>query len=105
MDAVGGVGRILAQILGDAGERRLRLCTIEGQFTADERLGIDVTEMQIGVGHRGLGAALIVADWTRHGAGTLRTDLNPAAGINPGDTAAARTDFRDINGWRLHEIA
>ncbi len=105
MNAVGGHRRVLSQPSGDGAERRLRFFPVQSQLAADQGAWIDIAQMQVRVGYRRLRPALVVTDRARHRAGAVRADLNATAGIDPGDAAAARADFGDIDGRRLDQIA
>ncbi len=82
---------------GDAGADRLagelqieRLAT-----TQQAALGQDA-EDEVGVGVGRFGPALPVAGRARHGLRAVGTDLEVAAGIDPGDCAAAGADRMDL---------
>ena len=69
---------------------------IQRQAPAQEVVGIEIAEHEVGVGHRGLGPAQAVARGSRLRAGALRPDLEQSRlGIGPGDAAAARADGLD----------
>jgi hypothetical protein len=59
----------------------------------------------IGVGDGRLGAAAAIADRTRIGARTLRPDLERANVVEPGDRAAARAHFNNIDHRQHHRMA
>ena len=65
---------------------------IERHAPAVEIVRIEIAEHDAGVGHRRLVAAAAVAGRPRHGAGALRADAQQAAGVDPGDRAAAGAD-------------
>ena len=83
--------------LGDARDRLLRRCHVEGHLAAEEVLGVDAAEQQVGVGDRRALAAGAVAG----GAGVRARALGPhpqhAALVDPGDGAAARADGADVD--------
>jgi len=80
---------------------RTRLARVEPDGTADQMIGVDVTENDIGIGQGGLGALKVVADGTRRSASAMRSDLQRAAGVDPDDRAAARSDFGQIDRRHL----
>ena len=86
-----------AERAGDACDRFLRRFHVEGHFAAEEVLGVDAAEQQVGVGHRRALAACAVAG----GAGVRARALGPhaqhAALVDPGDGAAARADGADVD--------
>ena len=96
-DAVDGAGR-----LGDAHaqgpghllrHRPARGVHVEGDLAAEEVLGVQVSQDQAGIGHRGFGAAAVVAHRTGVGAGAARADLQEAGPLlEPGDAAASRAN-------------
>ena len=60
--------------------------------------------MRLASGHCGLGAPLAIARRAGRGSRALRTDLNTAGGIDPGDAAAAIADFDDIHHRQHHRM-
>ena len=70
-------------------DRRARRGHVQLDLTAEKVVRVEAAEHQVGVGHRGLAAAFAVADRTGVGAGAARTDAQRAAGIHPGNRAAA----------------
>jgi hypothetical protein len=79
--------------------------TVEVHAAAEEAVGVEPPEHEIGVGHRGLGAAAAVAGGTRIGAGAHRADMQAAALVAPGERAAARADLDDVDHRQLHRLA
>ena len=73
------------------------LSTVELHLAAEEILGIEPAEQQIGVGDGRLGAAAAVAGRSRHRAGAARPDIEPALVVEPGDRAAADADLEDVD--------
>ena len=90
-----------AQLLHRAVGRR----GIEPHLAAEEEAGIQAAEHHVGVGDGDLLTALAVADraWRRTGA--LRSDPQHAAGIDPGDRAAAGADRAQVDTGRRHRQA
>ncbi len=64
---------------------------------AEEIVGVDPAQHEVGIGHRRLAAAAAVAGGAGLGAGALRADLEHAALVDPGDRAAASTDRADVD--------
>ena len=54
-------------------------------------------EDDVGVGHGRLGAAATVARRARVGTGAPRSHARQAAGVDPGDAAAARADLHEVD--------
>ena len=109
-DGVGGnlrrLGRLRAQRLSDCLQRRDRRLRLEGDLAAEEIVGIEAAEDEIGVGHGRLRAALAVADRPGIGAGAARSDLEQPALVDPGDAAAAGAERGHIDagdGYRYAE--
>ena len=105
VDAVGGIGQGQVELRSERAHRVTCLVVGQREIAADQRRGIQVTQQQVGVGHRRLGAAAVVADRPRLGAGAARADLHAAGGVDRRDAAAARADFGDIDGRHLHDEA
>ena len=104
--SIDAVASRIAERLGDAFcDRRARGLGIEREFAAEEALGIEPAEHEIGVGDGRLGAAAAVADRPRRRAGALRTDMQALLLIEPGDRAAARADLDDVDHRRLDRKA
>ena len=82
---------------GDLGHRLARRPRVEGHVAAEEVVGVEDAEQQIGVGDRRLGAALAVAGRARVGAGRLRPDLQQAEVVDPGERAAAGADLDQVD--------
>ena len=79
-----------------------RFVTLQANTAAEKIFRIDAPGDQIGIGHCRLGAAFAVACRSRRRAGALRSDLQPAGGIDPRDTAATVADFDDIDHRQHH---
>ena len=96
-DGEGRVGHAAAEASGDAGDGRVRGVGVEGHAAAEEVVGVEAAEDEIGVGDGGLGAALAVAGGAGCRAGTLRADAQHAALVDPGERAAAGADGADVD--------
>ena len=66
-------------------------------LAAEEAVGADAAEDDVGVGDGQLGAAAPIADRARVGAGAVRTDLERADLVDPGNAAAAGADLHDVD--------
>ena len=98
MHAEGRVLQAEAERPGDLiVKRRHRLVIGERQVAADQEPRVQVPQRQVGVGHRRRGAALVIADRSRHRAGTIRPDRERAAGVDPDQAAAAGADLGDVD--------
>ena len=60
-DGERGVGDAAAEPVGEAGDGRVGGVGVEGHAAAEELVGVEAAEDQVGVGDRGLRAALAVA--------------------------------------------
>jgi hypothetical protein len=74
-----------------------RTFLVDLHATAEEEVGVEVPEREVGVGHGGLGPAAVVTDGTGLGARTLRADGDAAGvvGVRDGATAGADLDHVD----------
>ena len=91
-----------AERLADLGlERALGGGNIEPHLAAEEAVGTEPAEHQIGVGHCRLRAAKPIAGRARRGAGALRAETQRAV-LDARDRAAAGADFEDIHHRDLH---
>ena len=97
---------VIAERLGDPLRMAVRAAArVELQLAAEEAVGVEPAEHQIGVGHRRLGAAAAVADRARRRAGAARADVQAALRVEPGDRAAAGADLDDVDHRRLDRKA
>ena len=94
----GGIGDLLA-------DRCLRQRRIDGTHTTGDRVRVQIAEYGIGVRHRRFGAAQAVAGRPRRRPATARADAQRAAGVEPGDAAAAGADFGDVDGGHPDRMA
>ena len=69
---------------------------IETHAAAEEPVCREIAEDEVGIGHRGLLAAVSVTRRARGCARTLRADVQAARVVDRRDAAAARTDFLDV---------
>ena len=90
------------EVLGDAVARRV---FVETHRTAREVVGVEVSEQQVGIGHRRPGAAAAVADRPGVGPGALRSELHEAHGVDPGDAAPAGADLDHVDRRHRHRKA
>ena len=74
---------------------------VERDAAGEARVGGEVAEQQVGVGHRRLGAAAAVTGGPGLGAGRARADPQRAAGVAPADRAAAGADRVDVDHRQL----
>ena len=86
-------------------ERLFRRVEIELHLAAEEAVGAEAAEHQVGVGDGRLGAAEAVADRARRGAGAFRADAQRVADLDAGDAAAAGADLLDVDHRHLHRQA
>src|SRR5437870_4192720 len=78
---------------------------MDPHLAAEEVVGIEIAQHDIGVSHGRLRAAESVAGRTRRRAGTLGTDLDQSAVIDPGDAAAARTHLGQVDDRNTDRLA
>ncbi len=108
-DPVNAVRRLIHRYPQRTGDLRLdsrrRGLGVEGQFAAHQIIRIDEAQHHVGVRHRGHGAALAVANRSRHRACAFRPDGQGAAWINPHQTAATGPNLGDIDGRHAHVMA
>src|SRR5258706_8090737 len=76
---------------------------IECHAAAEEKIRIEPAENDIGVGYRRQFPAVGITHRPRVGTGALRANLEHAAGIDPSDTATARTDLNEVEGWHAEQ--
>ena len=75
---------------------------IELHLAAEKIIRIEITEHQIGVGHRRLRAALAIAHRAGIGARAVRPDFEQSERIDPGDAAAAGADLDHVDDRNAH---
>ena len=95
--ASAGLRHGAAEAPGDGGDGPVRGVGVQGHAAAEEVVGVEAAEDQVGVGDGGLGAALAVAGGAGRSAGTLRADAQHAALVDPGERAAAGADGADVD--------
>src|SRR3972149_3273221 len=114
------VGHVLVDDLMDAPGRLLgshleRLCQpfqrrfgavhVELHLAAEKIVWIEITQYEVGVGHRRLRTALPIANRSGVSAGTLRSNLEQTEGIDPRDAAAAGADLDHVDPRDAHRQA
>ena len=88
------------RVHGAAGRR-----LVQPHAAAEEGIGTQAPQQQIGIGDRGPGTAAPVAGRPRIGAGRLGPHLQQAAGIHVGDGAAAGADGMHVHHRHRHRPA
>jgi hypothetical protein len=89
---------------GDAVDCHFGGRPIKAAPAAEKARRIQISEHQIGVGDRRLVAAAPVAGGPGNRAGAFRTDMQNAAGIDPGDRAAAGADAGDVEAVQRDRV-
>ena len=84
---------------------RSAAAAVEPAVAAEEIVGIEIAEHQVGVGDGRAVAAVAVAGGARHRAGALRPDMQDAAGIDPRDRAAAGAHAGDVEAVQGDPVA
>ena len=85
--------------------RARRGVDVEGDLARRGSTRVEAAEDEVGVGDGRVGAAAAVAGRTRVGAGAVRTDAEHAAGVDPGDAAAAGADLDEVDRPGLDRVA
>ena len=91
-DPLGAGERIEVEFAGERGDRALGCVAVERDAAGERRVGAEVAEEQVRVGHRRLGPAAPVAGGPGLGPGGARPDAQRAARVPPRDRSAARAD-------------
>ncbi len=78
---------------------------LERHRAPEEADGVDAAEHDVGVGHRGLGAAARVAHGAGIGARAPRTEGERAPRVDPGDGPAAGAHLLDVDHRDAHRVA
>ena len=86
-------------------DRAFRRRGVDAQRTAQQCVAIQPAQHDVGVGHRRPRAAGAIRGGARIGAGTVRPDLQRAAGIDPGDRAAAGADLGKVDHRHADRMA
>ena len=86
-------------------DRSLREVGPDLERSAGKGLAIGKAEIHVRIRDRRLDPARVVAGGARHRTGALRPYLERAGRIEPGDAAAPRPDFGEIDGRDPEEIA
>ena len=86
-----------AEFGAETAERRLGRGEVELHLAAEEVVGVDQPEQEIGVGDRRRRPAASVAGRARVRSGAVRPDLEEAEIVDPRDRTAARADLDQID--------
>ena len=97
--------RSTPSLLGDAIDGALGGAAIEPRAAAEEIVGIEEAEHEVGVGDGGFGAAPAIAGGSRLRAGALGPDMQHAAGIDARNRAAAGADAGDVQALQGDALA
>ena len=92
--STGSSPRGCADALGDRAPRRV---PVEPHLAAEEEVGVEIAEHEVGVGHGRLGAAEAVGHGTGAGARALRPHHEPAQRVHAGDGASAGADLDHLD--------
>ena len=84
---------------------RLGGAAIEARAAAEEVVGIEEAEHEVGVGHRRFDAAAAIAGRARLRAGALGPDMEHAAVVDARNRAAAGADAGDVQALQRHALA
>ncbi len=76
-------GSSVTERFGDTLHGRARRISVERELAAEEAIGVEPAEHQIGIGYGRLAAAMSVASRTRCRAGALRTDMKADLRVEP----------------------
>ena len=87
-DAFGEVFEGCERSGGDCGKSFARAGFVETHSAAEEVIGMQAAEGEVGIGYGGAFSAA-VARWAGNGSGGLRTDLQRTGCVHPGEGAAA----------------
>ena len=99
--AEGAASDLDAQRFGQTVEGAVGRGAIDLHGAAQEEVGIEIAQSEIGVGHRGLGAAAAVAGRPGLGAAALGSDIERAELRPVRDRAAAGADLDQLDGGDL----
>ena len=103
-DAQGGVGGRGANAGGKVAEQVVRPFPVQRHSPAEEAVGAQAAQRQVGVGYGNL-RALAVAGGAGVGAGGLRADRQGAAGVDAGDGTAAGAHGVNFNHRDADRVA
>ena len=84
------------------GNRRFGAGEVEAHCSAEEVVGVQVAEDEVGVAERRLRSPLRVAGGARGGSGALRTDPDGSPGIRLRDAATPRADLDHVDDRGAH---
>ena len=102
MPSAASIGSMPERLRDLLGQRLLRGREIERHLAAEEAVGAEPAEDEIGVGDGRLGAAEAVADRAGRRARAFRTHPQGVADLDAGDAAAAGADLLDVDHRHLH---
>ena len=85
------------QRIGQLAERRFRRHRVDLHRATQEEIGIEITQRQVGIGHRGLGATSAVARGTWLRAAALRSDIQCAEIALVRDRATTGADLDQLD--------
>ena len=105
MDAARRGEPVDPELRGDTVDRGFGGRPVETAPAAEKARRIEIAEHQIGVGDRRGCAAGAIAGGAGDGAGALRADMQDAAGVDPGDRAAAGADAGDVEAVQRDRVA
>ena len=105
MPSAASIGSMPERLRDLLGQRLLRGSEIERHLAAEEAVGAEPAEDEIGVGDGRLGAAEAVADRAGRRARAFRADAQGVADLDAGDAAAAGADLLDVDHRHLHRQA
>ena len=94
--------RVQAELLAQGGEGLLRELSLQHDLSAELRPVGEVAEEEVGVGDGWLLAALVVGGGAGLGAGRVGADAQGAAGVGPGDRAAAGAHGVHVDHGQLY---
>ena len=104
-DPVGELRRRQAERAAEGAERLLGGGAADSERATQEVVGVEDARDELRVGDGGLGAAALVAGRAGLGTCALRANANGAAGVDPGDRAAAGADLDDVDDGHHHRVA
>ncbi len=105
-DLGGSLGNLKAERRCDiAGDRGFGGGCVDRQIAAQQRFAVEIAEHDVGVADGRMRAAAPIGGGAGEGAGAVRPDLQCAAGIDPGDAAAAGADLGKVDDRHPHRVA
>ena len=104
-DAARHFGAVQTEPSAERVERAIHRRHVGTHAAAAEELRVDPAERQVGVGGGGRLAAAAIGGRPRRGAGALRTDVQLAEIIHPGDRAATVADLDQVHHRHHDRVA